>query len=93
MPAPHLPAYHFSISITDGFALGHIEVICVQEHRFYHLDIKLDIMILEKAGLLSQHPHGRILSIGGVGMLLSPTALRALNRIVCRNVLYTTRGT
>jgi len=34
MPAPHLPAYHFSISITDGFALGHIEVILCPRTSF-----------------------------------------------------------
>jgi len=50
------------------------------------LTSNLNIMILEKAGLLSQHPYGRIMSIVMqllvvFGILLSPATIRALNSI------------
>ena len=61
-----------------------IDIICVQEHRFYHDDIELKYHKLPKGWTFisaSAWKNSMNSTIGGVGMLLSPQAMSALNSI------------
>ena len=61
-----------------------IDIICVQEHRYYHPDLKLKYHKLEKGWKFvsaSAWKNTGNSTIGGVGMLLSPLALKSLNKI------------
>jgi len=75
---PKLPKLVFSAIELN------VEVICVQEHRLYHPDIKLIYHDVGKGWSFisaSVWRNSINATIGGVGMLLSPTALRTLNSI------------
>ena len=61
-----------------------IDIICVQEHRFFHDDIDIKYQDIAKHWTFissSACKNSVNSSIGGVGILLSPTALRSLNSI------------
>ena len=61
-----------------------INVICIQEHRFFHSDIKLKHHDVGKGWTFisaSAWKNSIGATIGGVGMLLSPLALKSLNTI------------
>ena len=61
-----------------------INVICIQEHRYFHSDIKLKYHDVGKGWTLisaSAWKNSIGASIGGVGILLSPLALKSLNTI------------
>ena len=61
-----------------------INVICIQEHRYFHPDIKLKHHDVGKGWTFisaSAWKNSIGASIGGVGMLLSPLALKSLNSI------------
>ena len=62
----------------------HIDVICIQEHRFFHDDITLKYHDLEKGWCMisaSAWKNSVNATIGGVGILLSPKAKNCLNNI------------
>ena len=61
-----------------------IDVICVQEHRFYHPDHELKYHKFEKGWTFvstTAWKNARNSTIGGVDILLSPFALKSLNKI------------
>ena len=61
-----------------------IDIICVQEHRYYHPETKLKYHKLESGWNFvsaSVWKNTGNSTIGGVGMLLSPLALKSLNKI------------
>ena len=61
-----------------------IDIICVQEHRYYHPETKLKYHKLERGWNFvsaSAWKNTGNSTIGGVGMLLSPLALKSLNKI------------
>ena len=57
-----------------------IDVICIQEHRYYHEGLNLSIMKLENTGDLHLHLrlHLHLPTIAGIGILLSPRAMKSL---------------
>ena len=60
------------------------DVICVQEHRFFHSDVKLKYHDIGKGWWFisaSAWKNSINSTIGGVGMLLSPQAYKSLNKI------------
>ena len=69
--------------VASAIALN-IHVICVQEHRFHHEDLDLKHHETGKGWTFisaSAWKNTNNSTIGGVGMLLSPTALKSLNNI------------
>ena len=61
-----------------------IDIICVQEHRFYHDDVQLQYHKLSKGWTFissSAWKNSMNSTIGGVGMLLSPHAISSMNSI------------
>ena len=84
--------------LTASAAAQNIDVICVQEHRLYHNDLELKY---HEAGngwtfiSASSWKNTMNSTIGGVGMLLSPLALKSLNsieKIVPRMIIATFNG-
>lgn len=53
-----------------------INVIFIQKHCYFHLDVKLQYYSVEKGWVLISNSLGA--TIGGVGMFLSPLAYKAL---------------
>ena len=58
-----------------------IDIICIQEHRLYHKDIDIKYNILNYGWTLvtaSSWKNKSNSSIGGIGLLLSPSAIKSL---------------
>ena len=61
-----------------------IDIICIQEHRFYHPDLDLKYNDVGRGWTLisaSAWKNSTNATIGGVGILLSPKAMKCLNNI------------
>ena len=61
-----------------------IDVICIQEHRFHHPDLELKYNDVGKGWTVisaSAWKNSNNSTIGGVGILLSPKALKSLKNI------------
>ena len=68
-----------------------IDIICVQEHRFYHKDVELKYHDAGN-GWTFVSANSTNSTIGGVGMLVSPNALKSLNSIekICPRIIIAT---
>ena len=66
--------------LTNNATMQNIDVIAVQEHRFYHPNNTIKYHTIESYNLItsSSHKNSSNASIGGVGFLLSPRALNNL---------------
>ena len=70
--------------LTAAAANKNIDIICVQEHRFYHSDLELKYHETGHGWTFvsaSAWKNTINADTGGVGMLLSPRALKSLNSI------------
>ena len=83
--------------VSSAISLN-IDIICIQEHRFYHADVDLKYHDVGKGWTFvtaSAWKNSINSSIGGVGMLLSPFALKTLNsfeKIRPRMIIATFNG-
>ena len=70
--------------LTAAATLNNQDIICVQEHRHFHDDVRLKHHDTGNGWTLvtsSAYKNTVNASIGGVGILLSPNAQKALNNI------------
>jgi exonuclease III len=70
--------------LVASAATYNIDIICIQEHRFFHQDIDLEYHDAGSGWTFisaSAWKNSMNSTIGGVGMLLSPLALKSLNSI------------
>ena len=70
--------------LVSSAIINNIGVICIQEHRYYHEELNLKYHEVGKYWTLitaSACKNSMNSTIGGVGMLVSPHALKSLNSI------------
>ncbi len=77
--------------LTELAEENNIDIICIQEHKIYHNDIELRYKQINAWTLItsSAEKNSANASIGGVGMLMSPKAYKALNSMskICPRII------
>ena len=93
-----LQSIHQLSELTASAIQHNIDVICVQEHRRLHIDVNLKHHSVGKGWTFisaSAWKNSTNSTIGGVGMLLSPQAMKALisiEKITPRVIVATFQG-
>ena len=75
---------HKAPELVHSAIQNNIDVICIQEHRFHHPDLELKHTDVGKGWTVisaSAWKNSQNATIGGVGILLSPKALKSLQNI------------